>query len=222
MIQARTSSIDGEENLRVRSPGELRGSVQRRSLCHRRQRLCVDVRYLTPLDFSRMAETNQSSRNWTPLLALLVALAAFFSNLAVFLRPPGERAIPLLSLVLAAVALILVVMGVRRAFAHNRGKILSSLVGVLALLVCGITGFAYFSARQLPKSAGAPKIGQKAPDFTLADSSGKQVSLAQLLGASAPAAGGTVENAASVQAAPAATGSARPKAVLLIFYRGYW
>ena len=54
-----------------------------------------------------------------------------------------------------------------------------------------------------PKSAGAPKVGQKVPDFTLADSSGRSVSLSELL--STP-----MEN------------SSRPKTVLLVFYRGYW
>lgn len=172
-----------------------------------------------------MAEINQTSRNWTPLVALLVALAAFLSNLAVFMRPPGERAIPLLSLALAALAFILLVAGIRKAFAQNRGKILSSVLGILALLVCGLTGFAYFNARQLPKSAGAPKIGEKAPDFTLPDSTGKPVSLAELLGSSAtpPAMSAAAQAPAVGQApAPAATSGPKPKAVLLIFYRGYW
>jgi O-antigen ligase len=151
-----------------------------------------------------MADANTSSKNWVPLFALLLSIAAFMSNFAVFLRPPGERAIPLISLVLAGVALVLLIAGVRRAFAQNRGKILSSILAVVTLLLCGVTGFAYFGARQLPRSAGAPKIGEKAPDFTLMDSTGKPVSLAQLLGS-----------------APSAS-SAKPKAVLLIFYRGYW
>lgn len=169
-----------------------------------------------------MADT-VPSRNWTPLLALLLALAAFLSNLAVFLRPPGERAIPLLSLALAAVALVLLVLGIRKAFVLNRGKILSSVLGVLALLACGLTVFAYFGARQLPKSAGAPKVGERAPDFTLTDSTGKQVSLAQLLAPTAaqasPTMSGAGENAANP---PTASGGVKPKAVLLIFYRGYW
>jgi uncharacterized membrane protein YhaH (DUF805 family) len=171
-----------------------------------------------------MAEINQTSRNWTPLLALLVALAALLSNLAVFMRPPGERAIPLLSLALAFLAFILLVAGIRKAFARNRGKILSSVLGILALLVCGVTAFAYISARQLPKSAGAPRIGEKAPDFTLPDSTGKPVSLAQLLGSAAAPATSAAAQVSPVGQAPAAaaTSGPAPKAVLLIFYRGYW
>jgi len=33
----------------------------------------------------------------------------------------------------------------------------------------------------LPRSVGAPQVGQKAPDFTLTDSNNKPVTLAQLL-----------------------------------------
>ena len=46
------------------------------------------------------------------------------------------------------------------------------------------------------------KVGQKAPDFTLTDSNDKPVTLAQLL-------------TEPINNQP-------PKAVLLIFYRGYW
>jgi len=54
----------------------------------------------------------------------------------------------------------------------------------------------------LPESKGAPKVGQKAPEFTLVDTSRKPVSLAELL--STPINGNA------------------PKGVLLVFYRGYW
>ncbi len=57
----------------------------------------------------------------------------------------------------------------------------------------------------LAAPARALEVGQKAPDFTLTDTSGQAVSLAQLL----------------ANPIDAASGKA-PKAVLLIFYRGYW
>ena len=56
--------------------------------------------------------------------------------------------------------------------------------------------------RQLPASRRAPQIGQKAPEFRLNDTSGKAVSLSELL--STP-----------INGQP-------PKGVLLVFYRGYW
>ncbi len=55
-------------------------------------------------------------------------------------------------------------------------------------------------------AASALEVGQKAPDFTLADTNGKTVSLSELL--TRP-----IEGKAA---------SSNPKGVLLIFYRGYW
>jgi peroxiredoxin len=54
----------------------------------------------------------------------------------------------------------------------------------------------------LPASTAAPQVGQKAPQFTLIDSNDRPVTLAQLL-------------TEPINNQP-------PKAVLLIFYRGYW
>lgn len=59
---------------------------------------------------------------------------------------------------------------------------------------------------QLPSSKGAPKVGDKAPDFTLPDSTGKLLTLSHLFSDGKP---------------PTAAGE-RPAWVLLIFYRGYW
>lgn len=70
----------------------------------------------------------------------------------------------------------------------------------LALIGCL---FAASAPAQLPPSPGAPKVGEKAPDFTLPDSTGKAVKLSEIL---APA---------SAEQKPASW-------VLVIFYRGYW
>jgi hypothetical protein len=70
-------------------------------------------------------------------------------------------------------------------------------------------------------------VGQKVPDFTLADSNGNKVSLGQLLGKadssiSASATPASANNSTG-QAIPAGMSPATPpKAVLLVFYRGYW
>lgn len=116
-----------------------------------------------------------------------------------------QGVLPWLSLFLAGLALIFLIAGMRRAFGLPqiyRGKALSVVLSVVTLLAIGLTAFAYVSSRKLPGSAAAPRVGQKVPDFTLSDTSGKSVSLDQLLAAS--------------------DGSPAPKAVLLIFYRGYW
>jgi len=61
---------------------------------------------------------------------------------------------------------------------------------------------------QLPPSKGSPKAGQKAPDFTLPDSTGQPVTLS-MLRAGAPTVDGSMAEI-------------RGQWVLLIFYRGYW
>jgi hypothetical protein len=97
-------------------------------------------------------------------------------------------------------------VGVRRAFAPDRGrrsKIVSSIVATLSVLILGLFIFSFFVAsRWLPDAHGAPQVGQQAPDFSLADTSGKTISLAAL------------------RTEPI-NGKA-PRGVLLIFYRGYW
>jgi hypothetical protein len=155
-----------------------------------------------------MPDMIESRRNWNLWLGFLFALGAILCNAIFFVNLPGQRAIPWLSLVLAVVALLFLARGLKRAFGQPRvygGKIPSSIFAVVSLLLAGVALFAFFSARTMPAPAGAPQVGQKVPDFTLADTSGQPVSLAQLF---APAADGS-------QVIP-------PKAVLLIFYRGYW
>jgi hypothetical protein len=107
------------------------------------------------------------------------------------------------------------------------GKVSSSILGVVSLLICGLVAVASISSRALPSSAAAPQVGQKVPDFTLADSNGNKVSLGQLLGKadssiSASAMPASANNSTG-QAIPAGMSTATPpKAVLLVFYRGYW
>lgn len=161
-----------------------------------------------------MPETTERRTNWAPWLALLSVLAVIGVNIGeIYLGIPG-RLVPWLSLAFGLLALIFGIVGVRRAFGQSHlygGKISGSIFGILALLMFGLVVFGQFSARNLPASAGAPKVGQKAPDFTLSDTSGNKISLEELLG--------TPQNA--VSAANGANAQA-PKAVLLIFYRGYW
>ena len=143
--------------------------------------------------------------NVAPWWGLLFALGALGCNVALFVGSSAQGALPLLSLFLALIAIIFLAIGLRRAFGQSqvyRGKSLSVVLTVTALLPVALTAFAYVTARKLPDTTAAPQIGQKVPDFTLADTSGKLVSLDQLLSPT--------------------SGSPAPKAVLLIFYRGYW
>ena len=78
-----------------------------------------------------------------------------------------------------------------------RGKIFGPILAMLAILMFGFFSYVFFYVlRQVPPSTGAPRVGQKAPEFTLSDQDGKDVSLRDLV--------------------------SRSKAVALIFYRGFW
>jgi hypothetical protein len=165
-------------------------------------------------------------RNWAPWLGLLFAVAAMLSNAGFFLSLPGPKLIAWLGVALAIAALVCAVIGVMRAFRQPQvygGKVSSSILGLVSLLICGLVGFGSIHARDLPSSAAAPQVGQKVPDFTLADTSGNKVSLDQLLGkadASAIPHSATAGSLASGTNPNAA--ATPPKAVLLVFYRGYW
>ncbi len=159
-----------------------------------------------------MADATQRQKNLAPWWGLLFALAAIGCNAAFFVSPPWQGALPWLSVLFAILALVFLATGLRRAFGHTgvyRGRVLSIVLTVIALFPLGISAFAFVKARELPSSTAAPQVGQRVPDFTLSDTSGQPVSLDQLL---APA-GSASTSQSQAQA---------PKAVLLIFYRGYW
>ena len=146
--------------------------------------------------------------NWPLWVGLLLTLVGGFSYIFVFIWFPITRDFPWVNLLMFAVALVFLWLGIRRGFARDRAhptrsKILTSLIATFSVLIIALFLFSYFVfARWLPPSTGAPQVGQKVPEFTLPDSTGRQVSLNELL--TAP-----IEGKA-------------PKGVLLIFYRGYW
>ncbi|MGH9871168.1 MAG: hypothetical protein ACRD9S_01740 [Pyrinomonadaceae bacterium] len=153
--------------------------------------------------------------NWQIWVGFLLSLFAFLSYPLLFVRFPVTRDFPWASLLLFAFAVALVLIGVRRAFASDRphpirSKIAGGALATLAIVVLGFFVFTVFIwARLMPASHGAPQVGQQAPDFTLADTTGRRVSLSELL--STP-----------VDANAGAANLSAPKGVLLIFYRGYW
>ncbi len=147
--------------------------------------------------------------NWQIWAAFLLSLFAFLSYPLLFVRFPVTRDFPRVNLLLFVAAVALMLFGLRRAFASDRAHPLRSKIsgGILATLSLAILGGFVFTvfiwARLMPASHGAPQVGQQVPDFTLADTTGRRVSLSELL--STPV-----------------KDSALPKGVLLIFYRGYW
>jgi hypothetical protein len=154
-----------------------------------------------------MASANETRRNFAPWWAVVLTLLSLGCNVLLLFGSPQQAALPWLSIFFALVALVFLGIGLKRAFGRRviyRGKVLSTVLAGFVLIIVGLTGFAAVRSRELPGSALAPQVGQPVPNFTLADTSGKPVSLRQLLATS------------SNSQAPA------PKAVLLVFYRGYW
>jgi hypothetical protein len=157
--------------------------------------------------------------NWPIWAGFLLSLIAFFSYFFVFVWFPITRDFPWVNLLLFGSAAALLLVGIRRAFApdrRRRSKIAASVLATLSVAIFGFFIFATFiNARRLPGSHAAPQVGQKAPDFTLSDTSGKPVSLTELL--SAPIEG------EAVNAGPLARNARTvSNGVLLVFYRGYW
>jgi type IV secretory pathway TrbL component len=144
--------------------------------------------------------------NWQIWAAFLVTFGGLLSFPLLFVRFPSTRDFPWANFLLVALAIVLLVIGLKRAFQPGRSKLAKALALVLTTLSVALIGLFLWSffilAKQLPPSRGAPQVGQKAPDFTLTDTSEKQVRLSELL--STP------------------IGGNKPKGVLLVFYRGYW
>jgi len=146
--------------------------------------------------------------NWMIWAGFLLSVIAFFSYPIFFVRFAATRDFPWANLLLFVVAGVLTLIGIRRAFAADRphpkrSKAAGATLALLSILVLSFFVFSVFiMSRWLPASTGAPRVGQKAPDFTLTDQSGKPVSLGDLL--TSPVDGKI------------------PRGVLLIFYRGYW
>jgi hypothetical protein len=144
-------------------------------------------------------------RLWAGLASSLLALPLYVVSVVILAL---DRNVFWLSVALFVVAAVFLVGGLQRAFRQPesyRGKVAGPIVTVLSLAVLGLFSFASYQVRKhLPAAENAPRLGQKAPDFTLPDSGGSAVSLAQLL------------------TTPLAGGARYPKGVLVVFYRGYW
>jgi hypothetical protein len=156
----------------------------------------------TPLSPATQRRTN--SALW---YGLLITLFGVITQFFYFLRPPRpiSHVLPWINLMLPAIGLIFLFIGLARAFSRlavYSGKIWGSCVTVIALVLVAGNIVLFQKTRDVPNSAGAPQIGQRLPEFTLSDSSGQPTSLSQLLSSSAD--------------------GSRPRAVLLVFYRGYW
>src|SRR5438094_2240789 len=137
--------------------------------------------------------------NWPIWLGFVVAVGGLFSY-EFFAQFPITRDFPWANLLLFAIGAALLLVGLFRAFGRPqvyRGKIFGSIFTVSAFLLFAFFAYEIFYVlRQVPLSSHAPRVGEKAPEFTLVAPNGRSVALADLLSGS--------------------------KAVVLIFYRGFW
>lgn len=154
-------------------------------------------------------EPVRRSWNWRIWAGFLLALAAIPAYFLLFARYPITRDVPWTTWLMFAVAEWLLWVGVRRAFARTglyRGKIAGPVLALLSLGAAVFFGYAtLYASRQLPSASGSPGVGEKASDFSLPDTSGNMVSMSTLLSEPMPGGDGR-----------------KPRALLLVFYRGYW
>jgi hypothetical protein len=137
--------------------------------------------------------------NWLLWVGFVVAVAGLFSN-GFFVRFPITRDFPWANLLLFGIGGALLIVGLFRASGRPqlyRGKISGSILTAIALFLFALFSYeVFYVLRQVPLSAHAPRIGEKAPDFILLDQNEQPVGLGDLLSGS--------------------------RGVVLIFYRGFW
>jgi hypothetical protein len=138
-------------------------------------------------------------RNLIIWAGFAVVLLGAFSYLPLFANMAITRDIPWANFLLFIAGVVMIAVGLKRAYGAPdayRGRISGSILGVLSLLSIGLFSYGVFVLTKVPSPQGPPKPGDPAPRFTLANTEGAQVGLADLL--------------------------KDRRAALLIFYRGSW
>ena len=125
------------------------------------------------------------------LLSVLVAIGAVAAYVLLF-RVAIIRNHPEGYVIAFALATTLAALGVARAQGRRWPAWL--VLGFTSLLLVAGAWFNFVAAR-VPAAPTALQVGERAPDFTLADATGRPVSLADYRG---------------------------KKPVVIVFYRGYW
>jgi hypothetical protein len=133
-------------------------------------------------------------------IGFVLVLLAVLTYIPIFTLFPVTRDIPWVNYLLFLAGGGFLVLGLMRAFgepALYRGKVLGSIFAAISLCLTIFFSYAvFYAAKDLPAAASAIPVGQRAPDFKLTSADGKQISLSDQL--------------------------KNNRAVVLIFYRGYW
>jgi len=134
---------------------------------------------------------------WAGFVVVLLAVGTYIPIFAVF---AVTRDVPWVNYLLFLAGGVSLALGLRRAFGQPevyRGKVFGSILAVLSLLLFVFFSYGiFYAAKAVPTSRDAVRVGQAAPDFTLSNWDGKQVNLSERL--------------------------RNNRAIVLIFYRGYW
>jgi len=125
---------------------------------------------------------------WLALVALLLSIGTVVGYMALLNALVMVRPVWYLS------ALVLAVLIATSAVWRRRGGVTVTAL-VISVLLLGLAGYFNFVIARVPDTPSALVVGRPAPDFTLPDSAGRQVTLSEFRG---------------------------KKPVLLVFYRGYW
>ena len=141
------------------------------------------------------------TRRWNVLIwsGFAVVMVAVVSYIPIFALFPVTRDIPWANYLLFLLGGGLLAVGVKRAFRdpeHYRGKISGSILAVLSVLLFGLFAGSILYFAKLPSPESALNPGMSAPPFVLEDTAGKYVASSDLLKGH--------------------------RAVVLLFYRGYW
>jgi len=141
-------------------------------------------------------------RRWNILIwaGFAIVIAALVSHIPLFVPLPVTRDVPWVNYLLFLAGGFLLAVGIMRAFRdpeHYPGKTSGSILAGLSLVLSGLFTFVIaYAAKQIPSSESAPRLGSAAPPFTLVDAAGRQVTSSDLL--------------------------KNYRALVLVFYRGYW
>jgi hypothetical protein len=125
---------------------------------------------------------------WLALLALLLSIGTVVGSMALLNALVSVRPFWYLS------GLGLAALIAAYAVWRRRGGVTITAL-VISVLLLGLAGYFNFLIARVPDTPSALVVGRPAPDFTLPDPAGRQVTLSDYRG---------------------------KKPVLLVFYRGYW
>ena len=141
-------------------------------------------------------------RSWNlPIwIGFAIVLIAIGSYVPIFVKFAVTRDVPWVNYLLLLLGVGVLALGLRRAYLEPqryRGKVSGSILGAAAVVLAGaFVMFAVYLTKQIPPSESALHLGERAPAFTLQNADGKPVALSDLM--------------------------SKHRAVVLIFYRGYW